>query len=149
MPTRFCFLIGLGGLALILGCSDSGLRTVRGTVTFDGKPIPTGSVRFFPSEGGRPAIGQIQTDGSYELSTMQPGDGAKPGQYKVAIEAIESAATGPAPSSLDEEMELGGTGNTSVTYLLPLKYSSHKSSGLNAVVEDRENTIDFDMTSKE
>lgn len=149
MPTRFCLLIGLGALALMLGCSDSGLRSVRGTVTFDGKPIPTGSVRFFPLEGGRPAIGQIQSDGSYQLSTMQPGDGAKLGQYQVAIEAIESAATGPAPSSLDEEMQLGGTGNTSVTYLLPLEYSSHKSSGLTAVVEDRENTIDFDLTPKQ
>ncbi len=145
MEARSCVLVGIGVLALLCGCSDSGLTPVRGTVTFEGEPLPTGSVRFFPAEGGRPSIGQIQPDGTYELSTTEPGDGAKPGQYKVAIESVESTQAGPAPTSLEQEMEMGGTGNTSVTYLLPQEYSSHQSSGLTATVEAGDNTIDFKL----
>ncbi len=145
MEARVCVFVAIGTLTLLSGCSDSGLTPVRGKVTFDGKPLPTGSIRFFPAEGGRPAVGQIATDGTYELSTTEPGDGAKPGQYKVAVESIESTQTGPAPTSLEQEMELGGTGRTSVTYLLPPEYSSHKSSGLTATVDAGDNTINFDL----
>jgi len=145
MEARIYVVVMAGALALIVGCSDSGLNPVHGTVTFEGKPLPTGSVRFYPAAGGRPAVGQIQPDGTYRLATVEPGDGAKPGRYRVAIEAIDSTAIGPAPASLEEEMQFGGTGKTSVTYLLPQEFSSHKSSGLTASVEDQDNTIDFDL----
>lgn len=47
------------------GCSDSGLIKISGTVTFDGEPIPEGSISFMPVSGkGVTAGGEIK-NGKY------------------------------------------------------------------------------------
>ena len=51
-----------------------------------GKPLKRGRVEFYPvEEPGLLAFGEIKTDGTFELQTRQPGDGAIPGPYKVRI----------------------------------------------------------------
>jgi len=69
-----------------VGCS-SGLHPVRGKVTFeDGTPLPAGGIVFLQEgEKAIQAQGSIQPDGSYELGTNRPGDGAAPGKYRVLI----------------------------------------------------------------
>lgn len=78
----------------IAGCnSGDGKLPVRGTVKFeDGTPV-TGdmaAVLFTPDStsnnpGKRPASGTIDSDGNFELMTQESGDGAYPGDYKVAL----------------------------------------------------------------
>jgi hypothetical protein len=74
-------------LWLIVGCGPS-LQSVKGTVTLpDGKPA-TGSMVVFESQSSGAAVtarGDVQTDGSYTLSTLKPGDGVPPGKYRVAV----------------------------------------------------------------
>jgi hypothetical protein len=75
-------LLGLGA-----GCG-SGLQPVRGKVTYpDGTPVTEGTVVFESTEAEKAvtARGQIQPDGSYELGTHRPGDGAPPGKYRVLV----------------------------------------------------------------
>ena len=129
----------------LTGCgSEAGISQVHGTVTFEGKPVVKGTVRFFPKAGGRPAVGQIQTDGSYQLGTKVSGDGTSPGEYAIAVEAVESTTIGQAPTSLEEEMA-SGEAQVSVKYLVPEKYSSHQSSGLAKTVEPGDNEINLDL----
>jgi hypothetical protein len=64
------------------------LQPVRGKVTLeDGTVLTQGMVVFESTESEKPitARGDIQADGSYELSTHKPGDGVPPGKYRVLI----------------------------------------------------------------
>jgi hypothetical protein len=75
----------------LAGCSgDSGMVAAvpaSGTVTFDGKPLETGSIQFIP-EKGRPAGGPIK-DGKFTLTTYNENDGAIPGKHAVAVTAFK------------------------------------------------------------
>lgn len=91
---RRSFQLYLGGpvvLLLLLGAAGcaSKLQPVRGKVVFpDGKPLTEGLVVFEPEQQGNSPIsarGEIQADGSYQLSTYKPGDGALPGKYRVLV----------------------------------------------------------------
>ena len=52
---------------------------------------PKGLVVFERVGGGEPIVarGQIQSDGTYELSTHKPGDGVPPGKYKVLLNSMD------------------------------------------------------------
>ena len=74
----FLALFGLLVVGLLLGCGEkrSGTAVVRGKVTYNGKPVPNGTVNFIPTRGATTATGEIHPDGSYALTTYKPGDGA-------------------------------------------------------------------------
>jgi len=57
---------------------------VKGRVTYLGKPLTKGTVKFEP-DSGREAHGDIKSDGSFVLSTFKEGDGAVPGTHRVAV----------------------------------------------------------------
>jgi hypothetical protein len=83
--------VGLG-LLIAWGCADDGLPKrypVRGEVTYNGTPLSHGNIHFLPRGGnGRAASGTIR-DGSYDLTTLTPRDGAIPGAYRVTVTAVE------------------------------------------------------------
>jgi hypothetical protein len=74
-------------LLAALGCGRR-LYPVRGKVTYpDGRPVTEGLV-VFESEGAEKPVmarGDIQADGSYQLSTFKPGDGVPAGTYHVLV----------------------------------------------------------------
>ena len=82
-------------LALSIGCSDArpGLAPVSGKVTYADGSVPTGEVatiRFEPAgdlnaKNVQPASGTIQPDGTFNLMTHKPDDGALVGDYKVTF----------------------------------------------------------------
>jgi hypothetical protein len=85
----------LVGLLLLLvaggvGCRGGRLPTYRagGRVKFaGGKPLTRGWVEF-ESVKQRPIIAaraEIQSDGSFELGTYKPGDGAIEGEHRAAV----------------------------------------------------------------
>src|SRR5262245_13856277 len=85
-PPRCCS--GAVALALLIagpGCGGN-LVKVKGVVTLDGKPVKD-AVVLFERDGAesRPATGRTDSDGVFTLSTYKPGDGVRPGDYKVAI----------------------------------------------------------------
>jgi hypothetical protein len=53
--------------------------SVEGTVTFEGKPLPGGTVAFHPAKG-KPVVGVLRADGTYAIKTIPPG------KYRVTIE---------------------------------------------------------------
>jgi hypothetical protein len=118
---------------LLAGCTQkSSLGTVHGTVTLNGKPLPSGNVVTLP-DAGRGAHGVIH-DGQFELGTESTSDGAVIGTHRVAISANEpSSGSGP-------EAAAGKS-------LVPSRYSNPSASGLTIEVRPGNNTPDLKLTS--
>ena len=91
LATRALTLLALTSPLFATGCGDDGLGTrypISGTVTYQGKNVPTGTINFIPDDpNSRGASSEIK-DGSYSLTTSTPGDGAFAGKYKVTIESM-------------------------------------------------------------
>lgn len=123
---------------LTLGCGPKFPKTaiVRGKVTYKGKPVPNGTVNFIPGGGtnAKDAQGEIQPDGTYSLTSFRPGDGAIPGNYTVMIIAMQDQA-----NRLPEDR------SPLPPPIVPIKYTSLATSDLKATVEDKENTINFEL----
>ncbi|MBX6316173.1 MAG: hypothetical protein IRY99_25170, partial [Isosphaeraceae bacterium] len=122
-------------LALVpLGCGRSGpeLAPVTGKVTYKGQPVPRGTISFQPVDPkqGAPATGTIEPDGTYTMQTTEPGDGVRPGQYRVAITAREEAPI------LDY---IPKTPPPPPKSLIPEKYENPETSGLTATVKSGRN----------
>jgi hypothetical protein len=84
-PTSILLLIATGCGSQAEQAVFSGKTfPVKGTVTYKGKPLTRGTVRFEP-DAGREAEGQIGPDGTFTLTTFQPGDGAIPGAHRIAV----------------------------------------------------------------
>ena len=87
-------------LCVLVGCGDSGGPTrysVEGTVTFDGKPVPSGEIALEPDAGKGnkgPAGHAIIENGRYVTS---PGKGTVGGPHVVRITGSDGKATGESP----------------------------------------------------
>jgi hypothetical protein len=86
-----CLLIV--GLLATAGCGPKGPVRVKvsGKVKYKDGSIPTGEVAVIrfepvnPGPGSKAASSGINPDGTYSLTTMDPNDGAFPGDYKVTF----------------------------------------------------------------
>lgn len=77
-------------LVLLAGCGRGGMSTypAGGTVKYeDGSPLFAGTVSFrsVDSADGPSARGDIQPDGSFDLTTYSPGDGAVLGRHQAVV----------------------------------------------------------------
>lgn len=139
---------------LLPGCGPSlpERGVVTGTIKVDGQPINQGQVCFWPDQG-RPATGTIQADGTYRLTTFEPGDGAILGKHRVTVEAKRVVGKGKMPTSMEEEIAMIGSGQNSARdfklhWLAPERYRVKETSGLIAEVKSGENQLDFDLKSQ-
>jgi hypothetical protein len=136
-------------LPIVVGCGPRRPATapVSGRVTFNGKPLTTGQVMFYPDRG-RTSVSPIDADGRYRLTTFKPGDGALLGHHRVTIEAARVAMQGKMPKNVEEEMRGHGfsPGATTVERLAPERYSELETTPLTADVAPQENTINFDLS---
>ncbi|MFO0822470.1 MAG: hypothetical protein U0792_05015 [Gemmataceae bacterium] len=101
MLMRLCvpvvaLVVGAAVVALPGGCSRNtpqAATTVRGAVTFQGKPLAGGMVVFSPDpdrgHSGKPIRGNVGVDGRYELRPSEKTP-IPPGWYRVAIAAAPS-----------------------------------------------------------
>lgn len=141
LETGFQFLLGGFLLMTITGCGSKPTPcSVSGNVTFDGKPIENGSLKFEPvgksdSPGGRSVI----TGGKYTVALDQ---GMLPGQYRAVIYAMKE--TGKEITNA-EVLPGDPTGPRKETVqFLPEKYNS--ASELQVDFKAGENSKDFDLT---
>ena len=133
---RFAVAVLLLSLSVI-GCGKSGPPTVpvEGIATYQGKPLPLGSVLFVPQDKHSQAKGsKIDANGHYRVEVV-------PGKYQVEVRMF---------ARLRGQPELEGEGAKidmpEVDWIIPEKYSHSRTSGLEFVVEaDKENKIDLPM----
>tara|TARA_R100001132_G_scaffold23821_1_gene22413 strand:- start:7875 stop:8318 length:444 start_codon:yes stop_codon:yes gene_type:complete len=123
-------------MLLCYGCGqpDDRLPTARvtGTIAFDGTPLTSGNIMFFPVSGGKHAVGMIGEDGAFHLSTYESGDGAVPGKHKVVIQVSHGSPD--------------GTAVPVKTSSIPAKYSQRDTTTLTAeVAAEGANKLNLNM----
>jgi len=71
---------------LVVGCGsqEQPLVPVAGVVLLDGKPVAKAAVMFH-HQAGRTSYGVTGTDGSFQLTTRDPGDGVPAGDHRVTV----------------------------------------------------------------
>ncbi len=114
------------------------MAIVHGVVRLDGNPLPRGMLQFVPDKAsgniGPPAVGVIQSDGSYALETAGVA-GALVGKHRVRIVARNVVV-----NQLDPPPEA----------LIPMRYFNHRTSDLTVEVKpDIANVITLDLTTEE
>jgi hypothetical protein len=123
---------------LLVGCGQDGPRThlVKGTVSYQGKPLTLGTVMFVPADGPATA-GTINADGTYSLESV-------PGKQRVSVTAVPPVQGGrPDPS---REGGYDYTGATILPSLIPEKFGNYATSGLEVEVQPiAENKIDLEL----
>ncbi len=149
-------LFATGGLwvAGLSGCGPrtrlEGLAPVEGTVTFRGKAVEGATVVFVPATAGkRAAIGTTDATGRFRLTTKDPGDGALPGPYAIAVSKTEasgglSAAEAEAWSRKRENFGKYPPAPT-ITEHLPGRYKAATTSGFQATVTAGRNTVNLTL----
>ncbi|TWU11166.1 hypothetical protein Pla52o_56040 [Novipirellula galeiformis] len=127
-------------VCLTIGCgteNEIGRRPVNGTVTFDGKPLASGQIRFVPVPSGPVGVAAI-SQGKYEVTNK---GGVPLGETKVEIVATNDAA----PMTL-EEMDANPNSKPPQALVIPPKYN--QASELRATIESGSGmqTADFELT---
>ena len=131
-------LLALAGLCAAAGCSRRlPTAAVQGKVLYQGQPLRFGSV-LFQSAAGPPATGIIQPDGTFQLSTYGKNDGAVIGKHQVQITCYESQDPQARPAASEGE---SGRGRS----LIPEKYSSYTTSGIQVEVTARNEPFEWDL----
>jgi hypothetical protein len=78
----------IAGIVALAGCGVGGAAKgkVKGKVTANGQPVTAGAVIMQPAPGvmGTQASGGVNADGTFEISTEKPGDGAAIGKHTVS-----------------------------------------------------------------
>lgn len=122
-------------LSLFAGCDPGGPETVpvSGKVTFAGKPVGEGTVKFWSDATGTMAVGQIGPDGSYKLTTHPNLDGAVLGTHKVTIRSVQTLGEGPTERLL---------------WLVPPRYDNRQQTPLTAEVKADSTTFNFDLPAE-
>lgn len=123
------------GLVFMLGCQNNWNTTpppkvypVQGKVVLANSEVVRGGVvTFHPKDpGGAEALGEINNDGTFKLTTMSKNDGALPGQYTVSVNPY-SNQTG-RPVAKDAER-------------IPRKFWAKSTSSLSFEVKSQENNF--------
>src|SRR5262245_25847390 len=78
-------------VALASGCGDSNLAPARGLVRVSGRPACSGRVVFLPMGGGKPALGDIDQDGHFTLTTGDSADGAAIAVQHIVLKDVRCA----------------------------------------------------------
>jgi hypothetical protein len=126
------FCLFLSTTLMIMGCGDQKESEVSGTVTYDGKPLEQGSIRFSPVSGTGPSGGGAIKDGKYSAKNLTPG------MSKVSISGTKVTET--------KKMDYGSDGTQVVTTgedIVPEKYN--KASELKFELKPGSQTKDFDL----
>ncbi len=147
---------GCGG-----GSSFPKTYPVTGKVTVDGKAIEGAMVTFQLDSGKENAIGTTDKNGEFSLSMFQPGDGAVPGQYRIAVSKLPAGAApaaGTPPPGQIGSAELPAdyapppdTAKGGVTAgpksEVPAKYNNDTTSGLRATIVAGPNNVPLPLKS--
>ena len=102
---------------------------VRGSVTFNGKPLKIGQIAFVPDGPGQPGLGYLSSEGTYRLMSGGGRPGILPGTYRVSIAAME-----------------GSFENENVRHLIPERFMRLETSGLSAEVPSKSRAATFDFS---
>jgi hypothetical protein len=133
-----CCLIAFALTVPACGPSGPEMARVRGKVTIKGGgPMTRGTVSFASTDPARAnASSQVGADGTYDLQTREPGDGAQLGEYKVTVSDVET-------SQILDYIPKKPVAKPKA--LISSKYGSAETTPLSATVKRGSNTFDFEL----
>jgi len=138
--------MGLVVGTVVIGCKPGVNRPatapVTGTVTLNGSPIAGATVSFQAVDGSRSSVAITDESGRYELTTFVRGDGAVPGEYKVAVTKFTQAIVEPVPGA---KYEPPSGPIPDPKNQLPAKYANADNSGLKVTVTSESTVADFSL----
>jgi hypothetical protein len=114
------------------GCNDGRPERVpvTGQVFLDGKPLDGADIARIQvaPKGARPAIGKIDSEGRFVLTTFEMNDGCVPGAHPVAVIYNKPI------------------GENGIHWLLPKKYADPLTSGLTVTIKGPTDDLKVDVT---
>lgn len=97
---RFVGTVAAVGLCAVLyGCGGGGasdapeLYGVTGKITKGGQPLSGIKITMIPEGAGPEAVAYSGDDGTFTMATATGGEGAAAGQYKIVLQASDTAST--------------------------------------------------------
>jgi hypothetical protein len=134
------------------GCSGRAkgaptLYRVGGTVTYKGQAVPGAKVMFMGDGNSPPAVGVTDADGRYQLSSLS-GTGAVAGKHAVVV--LKETEPDPAAKvnmTMEEAAEAAKkpVKPQTATSIIPSKYASPQTSGLEFEVKAGSNDIPIEL----
>jgi hypothetical protein len=119
------------GLFLCCGCG-SGQVGISGTVIYeDGSPVREGTVCGELVDGGKDMVQGVIHNGAFSLATTKPGDGVRPGKYKILIQC---RGLGDAEKAAGKQPAIDG------------KYGAYDTSGLTLDVTTARRDVRFTVS---
>ena len=138
-------------LVLFIGCKEKenpyGTVHIEGTVTLDGTAVEGVNVMLVPRGGDSAAGGITGANGKFTVNTSGYG-GAKPGEYDITFSKVEIPGQ---DLSMEEFQAKFGSRQPEPQYLIPKKYESVKTSGIEPITvttDKKQNVFTFDLQSK-
>ena len=130
---RLCVVVVAASLLIGCGPSRAKLYPVSGKVTFQGKPVAAGMIRFSNPQAGIDMLARIG-DGGYDV-VMDRGRGLPAGSYRVAVmPPLAPQQFGPIKAHQRRECAD-----------IPERYRRPSSSGLALTVQPGLGSFDVDM----
>jgi hypothetical protein len=125
-------MLGVAGMLLCMlsGCGAGG-GSVSGTITYQGKPLPTGAVTFSGGENGSVTVSSPITDGKYAMT-------------EVPVGPVKISVTTPPPSPPPPPGTPAAAPATE-TIPIPQKYAFADQSGLTYTVKSGAQTYDIKL----
>ena len=130
MTTRGILLGCIGLVAMtLLGCSDGRPQRVEvsGRVLIDGRPIRLGFIRLIPPND-RAAVGNIDGEGRFTLTTYDEHDGCVPGMHVAEVIAVEVLNA------------------SSQRWHAPKKYANAETSGVRVQIDEATDDLVVELT---
>jgi hypothetical protein len=136
----------------LMGCSSAG--TVTGKVTFQGKPLPAGTVIFVPEKGGGAFRSEIFNgdykvekvpSGPVKIAVTTPSSSTPPMDYIMKMrppaEVLQKVAPGKSPEDFTKQPP-------PQTEPIPKKFSDPDTSGLTYTVKGGSQVFDINLPDK-
>ena len=131
-----------------------------GTVTLDGEPVANASLMFIP-DSGRPASGNTNTNGEFQVSSFGGNDGLPAGNYRVTAtklvlkdkfqqlydRQVERAAAEAEPGEEPEEVDIE-FGENAYRNDLPENYAELDTTDITVTITKQQEPLVISLTSE-
>ena len=131
-----------------------------GTVTLDGEPVAQASLMFIP-DSGRPASGNTNTNGEFQVSSFGGNDGLPAGNYRVTAtklvlkdkfqqlydRQVERAAAEAEPGEEPEEVDIE-FGENAYRNDLPENYAELDTTDITVTITKQQEPLVISLTSE-
>lgn len=144
MKKSICLVCVALLLLLPCGCKKpklKGLVPGSGTITLNGEPVEDALITFSPINPGadqRSASAKSGPNGSFNLLTLEPGDGIFPGEYKVMAKKTRTTGSNIVLDP-DDRRNPAAMDDRVTVHLLPQKYGHPAATDLTVTIPAKGN----------